>query len=511
MSTCTNCDTTLPEDAEFCPECGRKIGSVYSPAQTIGGLETVMPDNGKPSSSETSVQILSPGTVFADRYTIEGILGQGGMGVVYRAKDSASGETVALKLIHPSKISGEKALQRLIDEGVITRKLRHPNIVAVYDVGAVNGQPYVTMEYVEGTSLRQWQRAVMQKQQDISYKVAARIVYEILEGLEAAHKAGVVHRDLKPENIILLEEPSAERVSLRILDFGIARATKATTQADTGTGLGTPGYMAPEQRTNPDMVTPAADLFSVSVIFYELLVEVLPQGHWQAPSGGRSDVPPAIDALIESGLSLRPSSRPQSVEDYRKAAAQTGRKPLGPKRKAGKSKLAVWAIWSGAAVVGLIVVGAVSLAAVRDVQGNTDSCEGLSSSDYRDCIGDERTFEETDVEVDRRETPAPNPYADLSGPWQDDWGSRFNIQVSSSGSLSGSGFGPDGSSLKLSGRLSTSPSTGQIRASAIGLTLPTQLRWDGGCHIDYVTYNTDGSVNLTGRFHANHAPGAPCP
>ncbi|WP_084421385.1 serine/threonine-protein kinase [Henriciella litoralis] len=507
MSTCTNCDTTLPDDAEFCPECGRKVGAVYSPAQTIGGLETVMPDNGKPTPSDTPMSVLSPGTIFAERYTIEGILGQGGMGVVYRAKDSASGETIALKLIHPNKIAGEKALQRLIEEGVITRKLRHPNIVAVYDVGAVNGQPYVTMEYVEGTSLRQWQRAMMQKQRDISYNVAARIVYEILEGLEAAHKAGVVHRDLKPENIILLDEPSAEGVSLRILDFGIARATKATTQADTGTGLGTPGYMAPEQRTNPDMVTPAADLFSVSVIFYELLVEVLPQGHWQAPSGGRSDVPPAIDALIESGLSLRPSNRPQSVAEYRKAAAQTGKKTLTPEPKTEKTKLPKWAIWSGAAVAGLVVVAMLSLLPVDEDEDSLNPCDGLSGSDYRDCIG----VDDVEEEVVRRNTTPQNPYARLSGPWKDDWGSRFNIQVAPSGVLSGSGYGPDGSRLQLSGQLSTTPVTGQISAPAMGMTFVTQLRWDGGCHIDYVTYNRDGSINLTGRFHANHEPGAPCP
>lgn len=511
MSTCSKCDTELPEDAAFCPECGQKVGSGdYAPVQTIGGLETVLPDPDTATRSDTPVPILNPGTVFADRYTIEGVLGQGGMGVVYLAKDSASDEQVALKLIHPNRISGEKALKRLIDEGLITRKLRHPNIVAVYDVGAVDGQPFVTMEYVEGTSLRQWQRAYMQKQQDISYPVAARIITEILRGLKAAHDAGVVHRDLKPDNIILLDEPTAQKASLRILDFGIARATKATTQTDTGTGLGTPGYMAPEQRTNPDMVTPAADLFSVSVIFYELLVEVLPQGHWQAPSGGRSDVPPVVDRLIESGLSLRPSSRPQSVEEYHKAMSQPGWKPDKEKNKTTKFDMPKWALWAGAAVVG---IGAVSLFELAASGGGdqTDPCAGLSGTDYRLCMGydvdDDDADDFDDIDVVRR----PNPYAKLSGPWMDDWGSRFNIQVNANGALSGSGYGPDGTRLSLSGRLSTSPVAGKLSAPNLGMTMAAQLLWDGGCHIDYVSYNPDGSVNLTGKFHANHSPGAPCP
>jgi serine/threonine protein kinase len=521
MSACTKCDTELPDDAAFCPKCGERVGGeAYSPVQTIGGLETVMPESDTAAQTDAAVTILSPGSVFAERYTIEGVLGQGGMGVVYLAKDSASEEKVALKLIHPNRISGEKALKRLVDEGLITRKLRHPNIVAVYDVGAVNGQPYVTMEYVEGTSLRQWQRTFMQKQQDISFPVAARIIEEILKGLEAAHEAGVVHRDLKPENIILLGEPSAQKASLRILDFGIARATKATTQADTGTGLGTPGYMAPEQRTNPDMVTPAADLFSVSVIFYELLVEVLPQGHWQAPSGGRSDVPPAIDQLIESGLSLRPSSRPQSVDQYRKAMAQSGRKPITPINRKTSLNLPKWALWAGAAAVG---IGAVSVFEMvgEDVTGpyDSDPCAGLYGNDYQLCAGydindEEEEGDEPIVPVSPPPPPPPpppNPYAKLSGPWTDNWGTRLNIQVTSSGSISGSGYGPDGSRLNLSGRMSTSPVTGQLSAPNVGMTFATQLRWDGGCHVDYVTYNPDGSVNLAGQFHANHAPGAPCP
>jgi serine/threonine protein kinase len=139
-------------------------------------------------------------------------------------------------------------------------------------------------------------------------------VAEILAGLDAAHKAGVVHRDLKPENVMLTTVPNDQGAQLKILDFGVARAAGA---GDTGaTSLGTRGYMAPEQITAPDAAQPSADLYSLSVMFYELLVGVVPQGHWQPPSGGRSDVPPAIDKLIERGLANNPRVRPQNVAEY---------------------------------------------------------------------------------------------------------------------------------------------------------------------------------------------------
>lgn len=156
-------------------------------------------------------------------------------------------------------------------------------------------------------------------------RTAANIVSQILAGLDAAHKAGVVHRDLKPENVMLAGEPSDAGADLKILDFGVARAAGA---GDTGaTSLGTRGYMAPEQITAPDAAQPSADLYSLSVMFYELLVGVVPQGHWQPPSAGRSDVPAAIDDLIQRGLSNNPRQRPQSVAEYAQAlnaAMQTG-------------------------------------------------------------------------------------------------------------------------------------------------------------------------------------------
>jgi uncharacterized membrane protein YhaH (DUF805 family) len=174
----------------------------------------------------------------------------------------------------------------------------------------------MSMEFIAGKCMRAWTRQRMQGP-DASMATAANIIREILNGLEAAHKANVVHRDLKPENIMLLSDPGDKGVQLKILDFGIARAPNA---GDTGaTGIGSRGYMAPEQQTAPDAAQASADLFSLSVIFYEILVRVVPQNYWQPPSGGRADVPQAIDQLIQKGLSSNPRLRQQSVAEYREA------------------------------------------------------------------------------------------------------------------------------------------------------------------------------------------------
>jgi serine/threonine protein kinase len=274
--------------------------------------------------SHTEQTRMQPGEGFAGRYTIAQLIGEGGMGVVYRATDKLTEKEVALKLIRADRLAGTDAVKRLIREGVTSRDIRHPNVVAVYDVGESNGQPYMSMEFLAGKSLRAWNRERMQGP-DCSMATAASIIREILAGLEAAHRAGVIHRDLKPENVMLLSEPSDAGVQLKLLDFGIARAPNS---GDTGaTSLGTRGYMAPEQLTAPDAAQASADLFSLSVMFYELLVGVVPQNYWQPPSGGRADVPIAIDQLIQKGLSPSPRTRPQAVAEYREALEAAMKQP----------------------------------------------------------------------------------------------------------------------------------------------------------------------------------------
>ena len=323
MQHCSECGTPLAANDLFCRSCGLEVPGVptYDSSdpvmETIGGQKTIGGEHTRTGGRTSPSVDLEPGTEFTDRYVIDSVIGRGGMGVVYKAKDTLTDQTIALKLIRPERASGESAIKRLIAEGTTARDIRHKNIVAVYDVGATDGQPFVSMEFIGGPSLRAWHREKALAHEPVPVRGAARIIAEILDGLKAAHDKGVVHRDLKPENIILMGEPDAKSAPLKILDFGIANVAGGP---DTGTsgGLGTIGYMAPEQKTNPSAATASADIYSVSILFYELLMDVQPTGHWQPPSSARSDVPPGIDSLIETGLSNRPASRPQSAAAYRK-------------------------------------------------------------------------------------------------------------------------------------------------------------------------------------------------
>lgn len=341
---CPACQTTLPTDSQFCPACGQGISPVAEPAaspamvgaspalHTLGAQATFFPAEsaGLPGSPavDPSIQI---GERFAERYQIRQLLGQGGMGTVYLADDDITGKPVAIKVLNRERFS-EAEVRRLIDEGTLARDIRHPHVVAVYDAGLADGRPYLTMEYLTGSTLRELIRQKQMAGESFTCEEACEIIQQILSGLQAAHDRGVVHRDLKPENIMLV--PAADgRLIPRILDFGIAK--QETLSGEFGSTAGTLGYMSPEQFTSADLVGPAADLYSVSVMFYELLVGALPRGHWQPPSAGRQDVPAAIDQLIEQGLSNRAASRPQTAADYQQAIDASGRSTVGVDWQAG--------------------------------------------------------------------------------------------------------------------------------------------------------------------------------
>lgn len=309
---CLECDAELPPGSAFCPHCGTRVAAPAPVAET-----EFMGDGTHFASADSSSPRLEAGSVFDDRYTIEHVLGAGGMGVVYQAFDSVARRSIALKLINPRLLSGTNAVDRLITEGLTTRDIRHPNVVAVYDVAKADDQPYVTMEYIDGRSLRNWLSKQLTSGGEVTLSAAVGIINAILDGLEAAHDLGITHRDVKPENVILLGEPNDGDFRLKLLDFGIARAVNVSMLQTSAAALGTPLYMAPEQRTTPDAAGPAADIYSLGRMFYELLMDVLPDGTWQPPSKHRSDIPEAVDWLLEKALSNRPRSRQQSVGEFR--------------------------------------------------------------------------------------------------------------------------------------------------------------------------------------------------
>jgi serine/threonine protein kinase len=263
---------------------------------------------------------LAEGDLFHGRYVIERQLGAGAMGVVYVATDRVTRERVAIKLINPAVADRPAVRERFVREGLMARDVRHSNIVAMYDVGDADGQVYLVMEYLTGETLRKWLHRTLQSGRDIPFDTARGIIRSVLEGLAAAHATGVVHRDLKPENVVLTGDPDKGDCSLKILDFGIARAVGAPSHVTTtSASTGTPLYMAPEQKTAADTVGPSADLYAVTAMLYELLLGVAPEGRWAPPSRERKDLPAGIDAVIETGLAGRPRSRYQTAGEYLKA------------------------------------------------------------------------------------------------------------------------------------------------------------------------------------------------
>ena len=276
------------------------------------GLETVYPETLE--TPETSLKILEPGALFCDRYKIVSRIGSGGMGVVYQAVDQLTERSVAIKLIKKEMLVNGSSADQLISEGILARDIRHENVVSVYDVGLSDDVPYVVMEFLEGMTLRQWHRQkLFEKVVDLPLSTVENIMAGIIDGVSQAHKAGIIHRDLKPENVMLIGDPEAGPVVVKVLDFGLARATQNRSQHFSGTARGTASYIAPEQLTHPGLETEAADIYAISKIFYELLVGSLPDSHWQAPSEFRDDVPEELDELINRGLSARPDRRPESA------------------------------------------------------------------------------------------------------------------------------------------------------------------------------------------------------
>jgi serine/threonine protein kinase len=308
MAKCTNCGFDLPSDAIFCPKCSNPETGTISDILTVVG-----PDKSVSASG------IEDGKEFHGRYVITRKLGAGAMGVVYLAADKVTARSVALKLINSALVNSTSTRERFIREGLVARDIRHPNVIAMYDVSESEGQVYLVMEYLPGETLRKWLHRTLQSGDEISFEKACGIMRKVLDGLSAAHATGVVHRDLKPENIILMGNPDEGNYNLKILDFGIARAIgeqagKHVTTSSASTG--TPLYMAPEQKTAADTVGPAADIYSATAIFYELLIGVAPTGRWELPSKERKELPSGIDDVVQKGLSGRPRNRYQSAQEY---------------------------------------------------------------------------------------------------------------------------------------------------------------------------------------------------
>ncbi len=249
--TCQKCSTPFPlSDVTISPTDYGQSAAGWSKAVTL-----------RPSSEAATKGQLEPGSMLGERYEILQLLGQGGMGAVYKARDIELERTVALKVIRSDLASHPEILRRFKQELILAREVTHRNVIRIFDLGQASGVRYITMDYVEGQDLR----ALLNEKGKFAPEEAVPVFLQIAAALEAAHQAGVVHRDLKPQNVMLDKD-----ARVYVMDFGVARSLETPGMTQTGALMGTPEYMSPEQAKG-QKVDARSDLFSLGIIFYEML------------------------------------------------------------------------------------------------------------------------------------------------------------------------------------------------------------------------------------------------
>lgn len=263
VSVCSTCATPLPWDDRTLTISPSSRGAFDQSARTV----QVSNPPARSAWSGTSESIaftaaLEPGRVLGNRYEILKILGEGGMGAVYKAMDRELERLVAIKVIRPELARYPDVLQRFKQELILARQVTHRNVIRIFDLGEAEGIKFITMEYIEGRDLK----SLIREKRKFEPKEAVEIMAQVCRALEAAHSEGVIHRDLKPQNIMV---DSQAKVS--VMDFGIARSMDmGAGMTQTGALVGTIEYMSPEQAKG-ETLDARSDLFSLGIIFYEVL------------------------------------------------------------------------------------------------------------------------------------------------------------------------------------------------------------------------------------------------
>jgi serine/threonine-protein kinase len=291
----------------------------------VTGDDTVVETATRPASAAPAVAGPTPGALFAGRYDIRSTLGKGGMGVVYRAHDRQLDEEVALKVLRGDVLRDDPGLlERFKQEIKLARRITHRNVLRTHDFGETGGTPYISMEYLEGVTLKD----LVRNKGALPLGVGLRVAKQACQGLEAAHHGGVVHRDIKPQNMLILPETG----ELKIMDFGISRVSEMKGAAggltSTGVVMGTPDYMPPEQAQGK-IADFRSDIYALGVVLFEIFTGKLPfdgasamevvVAHIQeAPPRPRAlnpSLPPELEALILRCLEKSPDRRYARVED----------------------------------------------------------------------------------------------------------------------------------------------------------------------------------------------------
>ena len=345
--------STPVNEPKPCPSCGRAL-----PAGALAGLcpacllaQGAQTDPGGPADAPRFVP--PPVEAIAKLFPqleVLGLLGAGGMGAVYKARQPVLDRMVALKVLPAGGSNAANFAERFNREARALARLSHPNIVAVHEFGQVEGLHFFLMEFVEGTNLRQLEQA-----ERLSPRVALQLIPQICDALQYAHDEGVVHRDIKPENVLV-----DRKGRVKIADFGLAKILGRDPSAQRltleGQVMGTPHYMAPEQVERPLAVDHRADIYSLGVVFYEMLTGDLPLGKFSPPSS-KVQVDVRFDEIVLRALENDPARRYQQVSEVKSQVATVVGTPAPevPRPTASANSESVWGTGWKAKFRGLVV------------------------------------------------------------------------------------------------------------------------------------------------------------
>lgn len=308
---CPICRFVNDDDQAVCRRCGTPI------SESSGGRKRPAGERRAERGAQPSLNIRR-GQVIAKRYVVQSIVGRGGMGCIYKVHDNTLDEDVALKTLLPEYSRDKMVVERFFNEARIARGLSHPNVVRVHDIGIEGDVVYISMEFLPGNSLRSMLEALPPGQ-----RLPVRTVLEIFDGLcaalEYAHQY-TVHRDIKPENVMVLPDGT-----VKLMDFGISKLMGNSNVTSASIVMGTPFYMSPEQVKHSANVDARADIYSVGVMLYEVLSGHAPTGIRKALPADSSEVPPALDPIIEKCVDPDPEKRYSSAGALRTALANVAK------------------------------------------------------------------------------------------------------------------------------------------------------------------------------------------
>ncbi|MFN7954020.1 MAG: protein kinase [bacterium] len=321
---CPKCGAETPGGDRFCRACGGALATPAAPAPAA-----------LPPSDPAQI-----GSLFADRYEVRRELGRGGMGIVYEAIDTRLKDRIALKVLMPHHAANPTVYERFLQEVRTARQLSHPNIVKVYDLGEASRTIYFTMEYLEGRDLDE----ILEDEGPFDLETTVDVLGKVCAALDVAHKANLVHRDVKPENVFMTLGGE-----IKVLDFGVAKVLDGSTTGMTGSMIGTPSYMAPEQVSQGGKVDYWTDIYALGVVTFRMLTGELPfkasdpieaalQHIHALPPTPRS-VNPAIPAGVEDAILRALAKDPARRQPSALAFAEELRRGAGLAREAASATI----------------------------------------------------------------------------------------------------------------------------------------------------------------------------